>query len=61
MDLNKAVWRRASRSTAEGDNCVELASLPWDVVVRDSKDPSGPKLIIGRKAFRDFAKVLKNS
>ncbi|MFC9969990.1 DUF397 domain-containing protein [Spirillospora sp. NPDC127200] len=61
MDLSKATWRKASRSTANGGNCVEVASVPGTVAIRDSKDPSGPRLLIDRTTFGRFANSLKNS
>ncbi|MBD2897804.1 hypothetical protein amrb99_67680 [Actinomadura sp. RB99] len=60
MDLSKAVWRKASRSTAQGDNCVEVTGVPNIVALRDSKDPSGPKIIVSRSDFRHLAETLKN-
>ncbi|KAB2382787.1 DUF397 domain-containing protein [Actinomadura montaniterrae] len=60
MDLSKAVWRKATRSTAEGDNCVEVAGVPNVVALRDSKDPNGPKIIVSRSDFRHLAETLKN-
>ncbi|TMR03429.1 DUF397 domain-containing protein [Actinomadura soli] len=59
MDLSKAVWRKASRSTVQNDNCVEVAGAPNAVAFRDSKDPSGPKLIISTSDFQHFANILK--
>ena len=45
-DLSRAVWRKSTRSDANGGACVEVASnLPGIVAVRDSKDRSGPALI----------------
>lgn len=60
MDLSKAVWRKASRSTSNGGNCVEVASVPGTTAIRDSKDPSGPKLIMSHDDFRRFTEILKN-
>lgn len=60
MDLSKAVWHKASRSTAEGDNCVEVAGLPHVIALRDSKDPNGPKIIISNNDFERFTNILKN-
>lgn len=46
MDLSGAVWRKSSRSSGNGGQCVEVAmNLPGVVAVRDSKDPDGPKLL----------------
>ena len=52
MDVGKAVWRKSSHSTAEGDNCVEVAGVSDVVAVRDSKDPDGPVLLLARAALR---------
>lgn len=60
MDLSKAVWRKASRSTSNGGNCVEVASVPGTTAIRDSKDPSGPKLTMSHNDFRRFTEILKN-
>jgi hypothetical protein len=59
MDLNDLLWRRASRSASNGGECVELASAPGVVAVRDSKDPEGPKLVVGRDEFAVLIAALK--
>ncbi|MWA05763.1 DUF397 domain-containing protein [Actinomadura sp. LD22] len=59
MRLSNIVWRKASRSTAENDNCVEVADGAGVVAVRDSKDPDGPMLILNRNEFRHLAETLK--
>ena len=52
MDLSNVAWRRSSRSTSSGGNCVELADAGGAVAVRDSKDPDGPVLLLTRAALR---------
>lgn len=59
MDLAKALWRKSSYTTANGGNCVEVASASMRVAVRDSKDPNGPKLLVSRRAFAALLSDLK--
>ena len=47
MDKVAAAWRKSSYSGANGGNCVEVADGPGSVLVRDSKDPDGPRLAFG--------------
>ncbi|OLT10888.1 DUF397 domain-containing protein [Actinomadura sp. CNU-125] len=58
MNLHVA-WRKASRSTSNGGECVEVADASSIVAVRDSKDPDGPKLVVSRRDFRRFAEAIK--
>jgi hypothetical protein len=59
MELTKAVWRKSSYTTSNGGDCVELASVPGTVAVRDSKDPDGPRLVFDRQAFAEFLTRIK--
>ncbi|MGH3342353.1 MAG: DUF397 domain-containing protein [Carbonactinosporaceae bacterium] len=53
-DLSHAVWRKSRRSGGSG-NCVEVAFLDGGAVaVRDSKDPSGPKLVFTHREWDAF-------
>ena len=55
MDVTRADWRKSSYSSANGGNCVEVASnLPGAVAVRDSKDPHGPALIFTPDEWEAF-------
>ncbi|GLH99864.1 DUF397 domain-containing protein [Phytohabitans aurantiacus] len=46
-------WRKSSRSGGD-DNCVQVATAPDTVGVRDSKKPHGAILEFGRPAWEDF-------
>ncbi|MEU4526690.1 DUF397 domain-containing protein [Micromonospora ureilytica] len=55
MTMNSPRWRTSTRSTDSGGNCVEVAdNLPGVVLVRDSKDRSGPTLTFAPAAWRGF-------
>ncbi|WP_084219868.1 DUF397 domain-containing protein [Spirillospora albida] len=59
MDLSTATWRKSSHSGGTGGECVEVASSPRCVGVRDSKDPEGGHLALSREAFRVLVADLK--
>ncbi|TNH31441.1 DUF397 domain-containing protein [Micromonospora orduensis] len=55
MTMIEPRWRTSTRSTDSGGNCVEVAgNLPGVVLVRDSKDRSGPVLAFAPAAWRGF-------
>lgn len=58
-DLSAAEWRKSSRSSAQGGNCVEVAGMTAMVAVRDSKDPDGPALGFSRPAFGTLMRQVK--
>ena len=60
MDLSTATWRKSSRSGDDGDHCVEVASVPNTVALRDSKNPNGGNSLVSREDFRRLAQTLKN-
>ncbi|MEU7619586.1 DUF397 domain-containing protein [Micromonospora rifamycinica] len=58
-DFGEAVWRKSSRSSAEG-NCVEVTDdLPAVVGVRDSKDITGPVLVFSPQSWRSFLHTIR--
>ncbi|MFB6818934.1 DUF397 domain-containing protein [Streptomyces sp. NPDC056347] len=59
-ELSRARWRASSHSNTNGGNCVEVADdFPGIVPVRDSKNPTGPALLIAAPAWDDFVASLK--
>jgi hypothetical protein len=61
MDLSRAEWRKSSYSSNNGGNCVEVArNLPKIVAVRDSKDPSGPALILSADQWAGFIARIRS-
>jgi hypothetical protein len=58
MDMNLE-WRKATYSSGNGGNCIEVATADRTVAVRDSKDPDGPRLAFGVRAWQAFATKLK--
>jgi hypothetical protein len=58
--LHNARWRKSSRSNGSGGNCVEVAdNIPGVVAVRDSKNPDGPALVLGRDRWHTFLDGIK--
>ncbi|MFD0026212.1 DUF397 domain-containing protein [Streptomyces sp. NPDC058382] len=54
-DASELAWFKSSySSSSEGDSCVEIATAPGTVHVRDSKNAPGPVLAFGPGAWADF-------
>jgi hypothetical protein len=51
VELN--VWRKSSRSGSNGQ-CTEVMDTGTDVLVRDSKNPTGPVLAFTRDEWGAF-------
>ncbi|MEV6316257.1 DUF397 domain-containing protein [Streptomyces sp. NPDC051776] len=51
--LGGTEWRKSSHSEEVGD-CVEIATAPHAVAIRDSKDPGGPVLTFSPASFAAF-------
>ncbi|MDQ0600295.1 hypothetical protein QF037_004640 [Streptomyces canus] len=47
-------WFKSSYSGDEGGACVEVATQPTAVHVRDSKNPAGPQLAVAPGAWAAF-------
>ncbi|MGX1131500.1 hypothetical protein RKD49_003690 [Streptomyces glaucescens] len=59
-DLDTATWHKSSYSGGSGGDCLEVAAGHVDVIpVRDSKNPTGPKLVFRASAWTAFVGGLK--
>jgi len=55
------LWRKSSYSGNNGGACVEVArNVPDVVAVRDSKDPSGPALILSADQWAGFIARIRS-
>ena len=61
MDLSGATWRKSTRSNGSGGNCVEVADPDGGCrAVRDSKNPTGPTLIVTGAEWAAFTTGIRN-
>ena len=62
MEGTSAVtWRKSSYSGNNGGQCVEVGNAAHLIAVRDSKDPEGPRLALGRETWEAFAAKVKKT
>lgn len=60
IDLSLAAWHKSSRSSSQGQNCVEIATNLSDVVaIRDSKNSEGPTLTFSSSEWDAFLAGVK--
>jgi hypothetical protein len=53
-------WRKSTYS-GSSDNCVEVAALSRAIVIRDSKDPDGPRIYVGRSAWTELVRSVRRN
>ncbi|MFG3404432.1 DUF397 domain-containing protein [Streptomyces sp. NPDC048142] len=59
-ELSTAHWRSSSYSNTNGGECVEVSDdFPELVPVRDSKNPTGPALVLQATAWDAFISSIK--
>ena len=53
--LSEHAWFKSSYSDSGGQNCIEAARIrPAGIAVRDSKNPTGPALLLAASAWTPF-------
>ncbi|MBK6018186.1 DUF397 domain-containing protein [Streptomyces sp. MBT53] len=53
-------WFKSSYSDGTGQNCIEAARVrPTGIAVRDSKNPTGPALLLPATAWAPFLAHLR--
>jgi hypothetical protein len=58
-DLSAVTWRKSTRSTGGGSNCVEVGCLPSRIAIRDSKNPEGAALVVSPAVFRELTEEIR--
>ncbi|WP_405478505.1 DUF397 domain-containing protein [Streptomyces sp. NBC_00009] len=49
-----SAWRKSSYSDGTGNSCVEVAETPTGIGLRDSKNPTGPALLLTPATWTRF-------
>jgi hypothetical protein len=59
LDMASYAWRKSTRSSDAGANCVEVAPIVGQVLLRDSIDPDGSWLTLANESWAGFISALK--
>ncbi|MFH9423017.1 DUF397 domain-containing protein [Streptomyces sp. NPDC017529] len=51
-------WIKSSYSVNEGGTCVEVATTPTTIHIRDSKNATGPALAVPAAVWADFLRLI---
>ncbi|WP_320775034.1 DUF397 domain-containing protein [Streptomyces sp. CRN 30] len=54
MSTSQLTWFKSSYSSASGDDCIEVATSPGTIHVRDSKDVTLPHLTLSPTTWTGF-------
>ena len=61
-EASELLWFKSSYSdSSNGNDCVEIATTPDTIHVRDSKNLSGPSLALTQEAWGDFVSYASGS
>ncbi|WP_435643582.1 DUF397 domain-containing protein [Streptomyces sp. H49] len=54
------LWFKSSYSGGSGTECVEAAFVSSGVLIRDSKNDSGPVVVLQGAAWQAFSRAIEN-
>jgi hypothetical protein len=57
VDLSHAVWRKSTLSSTS--NCIEVAMAQDRIAIRDSKDRTGPALVVDSTEWEAFVTEVR--
>ncbi|MFF3159096.1 DUF397 domain-containing protein [Streptomyces sp. NPDC057910] len=57
---DESAWFKSSYSNDSGGNCIEIADLTGRVGIRDSKDKTGPALVVPAAAWSSFVGLARS-
>ncbi|MFF4387852.1 DUF397 domain-containing protein [Streptomyces sp. NPDC001552] len=58
MSGTELMWFKSSYSSAQGDDCIEVAVTERAVRVRDSKDVERPYFAVGSEGWAQFVRYV---
>ncbi|WP_327137127.1 DUF397 domain-containing protein [Streptomyces sp. NBC_01340] len=59
MNTTELAWFKSSYSTNEGGECLEIATAPTTVHIRDSKNLTGPTLAVTPITWTAFLRTVR--
>ncbi|MCX4591252.1 DUF397 domain-containing protein [Streptomyces sp. NBC_01549] len=59
MNTTELAWFKSSYSTNEGGECLEIATAPTTVHIRDSKNLTGPTLAVTPTTWTAFLRTVR--
>jgi hypothetical protein len=60
MDVTGVNWRKSTKSSGNGGDCVEVADNLALVLMRDTKNRDGGTLSFAPEAWRSFVELAKS-
>lgn len=58
--MSPAHWRKSSHSPNEGGQCVEAGATSEQVAIRDSKQPTGPVMLVSSSEWLALLQMARD-